>query len=475
MVSLDSFVNSKINFLSPRANSVGLGLYGNNRKQFVTGVTKYRKLFQSFPVKKNATIGIIHTLNFEYFCIIYAAVSLGYNLIVLDQKFNNQSCHKGFLPLDFVVFDRLLEDTASNNLYWRTNARYQIDTTILDIVDLYQHTETLNLSMDFDFTHCSMLSSSTSGTVSEPKLVSHSYEYLLALAQRNAEVLHFSGRVAHFKNLHHGSSLPVFFLPSTVACDYHVCLPWKDIIGSPHNKQIYNYTASLDINHLMFYRTDMLLDFLKHVLIEGLTFSDLTVYTLYYVDKDLHQYIKGKNIKIVSIFGCTETSGPIMINTLTNQNVDQFDPHVFYLLDDFFKVTIMPDGTRVQSQNGLVDHVIHDKFEQIGTATFRHLGRSDFFRINDTQISPEGLEQILVELKIPGHVVIDLPKQQLYLAVWDRSDLDSQLESVNKKLSAVYLTNGLTIKHAANLNKNDFMSGIKLNQEQLRSFFRTVH
>ena len=57
--------------------------------QLKSGVEKWTKIFQGLSLRKNPKIGIIHELNFEYICILFAAIQVGANFVILDSRFDN--------------------------------------------------------------------------------------------------------------------------------------------------------------------------------------------------------------------------------------------------------------------------------------------------------------------------------------------------------------------------------------------------
>jgi acyl-CoA synthetase (AMP-forming)/AMP-acid ligase II len=361
--------------------------------------------------------------------------------------------------------------------YWETNARHWIDARQIPCTDITEKDSSLSMpSMDFDLNKYHILSATTSGTTSKPKKILHNYQYFINIAKRNCQVLNLSGKAAHVRNLHHGSSLPVYFLPSVMSCDLHLCLTWiePNSITDEYLYEIMSWTEYLDINHIFFPYSSMLVQFLQMISQRNMQFTNLRLYTLYYIDPDLKKYIKDRNIEIVSIFGCTETSGPILINRLNNQNSHTFDPTIFYAPDDFFTIEPSESTTRIRSRCGTIDHVMHDRFVKLEDNHFKHIGRSDFYRINDIEINLIQMQQLKDRLHINGEIVVDLLKQTLYLAMWDNSNCASTQELLNDELKNLFDSDLIYISKSANLNKFDFMSGIKPNQELLRNYFRLM-
>lgn len=450
------------------------GSWFHRNTQLKIAIAKWQKIFQSYQPGPNPTIGIVHHIDFEYFAMVYAALGLGYNFVTLDHRFDNESFHKDLLPLDFVVYDHLVHQTDSIE-YWITNAKHCINAgQVPDTGPDQIEGQTDLVGLEFDWSQFNMLTAVTSGSTSAPKKILHNYRYFIDVATRNARVLNFKGKAAHIRNLHHGSSLPVFFLPAVMSCDLHLCLPGFNthkVLPQQEFCKIANCIEYMDINHVMFPSPDLLLQFLKIVKHHNMHFTDLKLYTLQYIDPDLKEYIRDKNIEVISIFGCTELSGPIMINSLCNDNIDTFDPKIFYLLDDFFCIQLTDHGTEIESKSGLVKHFMHDQFEKVGAASYRHLGRSNVHNISGAVIDQPTLEKIPKVLNFDGQLIVDTNQQTLYLAVWNQDDCKKIQDSVNIELEKMF---GVKVSAAANLNKTDFVSGIKLNQEQVRNYFRKL-
>lgn len=481
MMDLNDFINKNLRVFQLALDEDGNGPLLHKPHHLQAGIAKWQQIFRSLDLDRpNPTIGLLHHLNFEYICMLYAAMSMGVNFVVLDARFDDQSTHKVFLPLDILVYDDNMDIMCDDPEYWKQNARNHIDARQVPKTRIGEADTGVraDVALDFDPAQAQILSSTTSGSTGQAKIVTHSYQYILDIAQRNADVLGFQGRAAHIKNLYHGSSMPVFYLPSLIRSDFHYCVPWAGTSSLAEVKRYVKndlgWSEHLDINHILFPHTYMIDKFLETVVDQNMIFSDLTVYTLSYIKPEYHRAIRGRNIRIVSIFGCTETSGPVLINTLSNDNIDEFDPMIFYSLDDFFEITLLPDGTRVRSKNGLVDHVMSDKFELISDGCYRHLGRSDLYRINDVVIDLARLADIRARFSTDLDIIIDTVEQKLYLALWEEQDPKEITDQVNQELDQTFGSELLYISETSNLNKLDYISGIKLSQELVREHFRNL-
>jgi hypothetical protein len=473
MVDLENLISNNFRTFQATVDEHGNGPLLFRRADLIPEIERWTNILQSSSLPQNPKIGIVHELNFRYVCIIYACINIGANFVVLSGRFDNNSSHKSFLPLDLVIYDYTLIDTFSGGLeYMENNSNKLINVEKLPSYN--QH-----VAPDFNLLHTTILSSTTSGTTSTPKQISHSYEYILDIAQRNINVFKFSGKVAQLKNLYHGSSLPVFFLPTVMACNMHVCSAYPNTeymnrqdIKLFITQNMLPWFEYIDVNHILLPYTDLVEHLLTCINNTNSYFSNLTLYTLSYIRPEWKDLIRNRNIKIISVYGCTETSGPIFINQLDSSNLDNFDNKVFYLPDDFFQVILTDYGTIVKAKNHSVTHTMNDLFEHIGEHKYKHLGRSDICRINDISINQQQLLDLASDLGIDGQLVIDKDLEKIYLAIWNKDVIISYCkDKINQALLDLY---GKTIQitKCNTLDKNLYITGIKLNHELLRTHFR---
>jgi acyl-CoA synthetase (AMP-forming)/AMP-acid ligase II len=450
----------------------GEGPFLNRYDELITAINKWQKIIQSNTTVENPKVGIIHELNFEYVALIYACINIGAEFIILDGIFNNNSKHNEFLPLDLVIGDHII-DQINSRAYW-----IEHNTPIVDFNSTYSESDNLVVSDLNKISNYFLLGAATSGTTGSPKKVEHTYDFMLDLAVRNADILKLSGRVAHIKNLHHGSSLPVFFLPSLITSNFHFYTPLPVLTETEEALKHLSYYFTkwieyLDINHINVPYTDLVENILKSIDQHNAQFSNLTLYTLSYIRPEWAQLIKGKNIKIVSIFGCTETSGPVLINQLDNTNLDTFDNTIFFALDDFYQIELLPHGTKVNDCKNRVNFTMSDIFTKVGSNEYKHQGRSDICRINDIELNISTIHNVANLVGIDGQIVVDKNRQKLYLAVWDNSEVLQSAKKVDTKLAELYYNSGpVKLSLAKHLDKNKYLSGIKVDMEKLRREFR---
>lgn len=336
-----------------------------------------------------------------------------------------------------------------------------------------------------------LIKSVTSGTTGEPKLVTHTHKLFYLLMDRNAKIynLQTQNRCLHTKILHHGSVIGVFFLPTLKYCARHYWinpskLPAK--VGFYANME----TTDLDLDHRNILFSQILTKVINDQLIDRvLLFYDMINILFFNVDRDynktnktkatlyvlspvkkiiLDKLIKEYNFELVSIFGCTESSGPLFLQVLNNENYDSIIENNFGKpLDDFYDLNIldnqeleitMPDNNKI---------IPGDRFEKIGD-DFYFLGRRNNFKIEGQTI----LTTLLVDffeskfnMKI-GHdfnLVFDQPNQKIYL----RYETPIDLIQLNKELSTI-LGQAYKIHYQSTDPIKNFMSGIKFDADLFR-------
>jgi hypothetical protein len=111
--------------------------------------------------------------------------------------------------------------------------------------------------------------------------------------------------------------------------------------------------------------------------------------------------------------------------------------------------------------------VPNDRFKK-RSKFYEHIGRNDITKIDGTIFDLSMLKK-LNDMNEHANLIVDPVKNSIYLAFWYRKDDNLELEYSN--FFRERFTN-LKINKTAVLNKNHFMSGIKLDQELLRDHFR---
>lgn len=271
----------------------------------------------------------------------------------------------------------------------------------------------------------------SSGTTGSPKKIQHTHDFMCRLGKRNSHM--FYGSVVTTRKFMHGSSFATFFLPTLMSDDV------TDIRASGRHTQTLD-----DVDHVQFPYTEDIEQFING----DINFPKLNVYTLAAIRPE---WKNGKVKNIISLYGMSETSGPVMINTL---NDDNFAPNKFYPIDNFYKLEI---------KDGLLcvdDLQTSDKFSREGNR-YVFYGRDDLIRINDVEVPVQEYQSYIGN----GTLVIDFLYNKIYLAMWDES---IDIDKVQSKFDRRHV-----ISKSAVLKKPMFMSGIKLDIQALREYFRS--
>jgi hypothetical protein len=303
-----------------------------------------------------------------------------------------------------------------------------------------------------------MLFCTSSGSTGTPKIIKHNHNFMYNLVMRNKKF--FKGSVLHLKNLHHGSSLAVFFLP-TLASDsvsFHTSCIFKieDII-----KTIYN----LKIENVMFPYTHDIENFLLNS--ENCVYNNLNIYTLSYISPNWQKYLTIGIQKFESIFGSNETSGPLFLSTLEDQYV-KFDPTEFNIIDDFYKfdfssvleVTMPIYNTKIKTNDIFIKE----------NKKIYHKGRKDIIKINQAILDLQDLTAISNKINNTGEIITDTVYNKIYVALWTDLEYVKNVKIIKKELKKINYR--LKIDNIKILKIDDFYRGIKLDKELIRDYFR---
>ncbi len=208
--------------------------------------------------------------------------------------------------------------------------------------------------------------------------------------------------------------------------------------------------------------------FIEASIRNNIRWPNLNVQTLSYIQEKSKQAIKSNVIRsITSIFGSNETSGPVFSAYIDRQNTNQ-DSSLFDHIDDFYKIKLY-DGGLLGVTLPVYDNEIitNDLFEQQGVF-YKHKGRSDLIKI-DGEILDIKIINDLNEKNPAAYIVTDTIRNCLYLAFWDTVDESLEIEYDNFFKNNF---NRINIKKSTVLNKRKFLTGIKIDNELLREYFR---
>ena len=349
---------------------------------------------------------------------------------------------KSVMPINFVFLDKIsiekLKEEKSN--------KQKLYSELAEKVIVYDehfdcsYNDTINAVGD-----SILIKSCSSGTTGTPKSISHSHSFICKVAKRNSKS--FYGSVMCTRIFHHGSSFATFFLP-TILSDRVDCIYYS--YDKAKYRQQEDYLKIID--HIQFpYPTDIKEFFKKTPSL----YPQLNVYTLAKIHTGWKKHL-GKKVKdIISLFGSSETSGPIFTQHLSDENFEQdrfIDPDGWY------------DPKIIDGKLNLTG----DRFEYNDDGSYKFLGRDDIVTIQGQQIS---LQEINYQAKKHigyCHVTIDTVYDKVYLCIWnDEDDLSDEIEKFRSLYSLVFQT-----KFFSRIMDNKFLCGIKIDNEAIRDHFR---
>lgn len=331
-----------------------------------------------------------------------------------------------------------------------------------------------------------LIRSMTSGTTGEPKLAFHTHKFFYDLMLRNSKVYDLKGqnKCLHTKILHHGSVLGVFFLPTLYSCSRHYwinpnvamsdnvkILSGKSIeVAFPQNTLLPKILAKVIKAHnidkvLLFY--DMI-EFLYND-INNSTKNNLTVYVLSPVQQHIVDKMVGEfNYEIVSIFGCTESSGPLFLQTVNNKNYKNFNYKNFGKpLDDFYGLNLIQDNLLEITMPDNQKILSGDKFQKVDDE-FIFLGRNNSFKIKGQTIIMDLLidffeNKLGKKSGLDFHVIFDQPNEKIFLRYIENLDFEQINHEITNELGSNYQIHFQSLEP-----KTNFMSGIKFDADLFR-------
>jgi hypothetical protein len=427
-------------------------------------------LQHQYNCKEGQSVLIGITTSTLQIAAFFACAELGLAVVIVDHNRNDNWINANYvdpktasmLPIDFFLVTSDEYNIPKYKLF------YEICETTVVVKNLDNLDNTPN-----NYLGCTensiLLKCTSSGTTGTAKLVLHNHKFLHDLVLRNKTF--FYGNVCMAHNLNHGSSPATYFLPAL--CSEHTLtfvsymityIVEKDRYGKDSIDIAMHKFSSLKFDHLMIPYSNLIDDFLRYA-----NHKNLNLYTLSSIKQNwLQFFLDGKVKNIISIFGCNETSGPTFINEIADP---AFIENKYKLVDNFYdinllnlnllEVTMPVYGTKI---------VTNDLFEKIGD-DYYHKGRNDLYRVNGHVVDVEKYNKTAAKI-FNGMIIVDTMKDKLYLAIWaNTTDLSHKLEELNTMLG-LYSNGTHKIDKYAVLDQSKFYSGIKLDMEFLRDYFR---
>jgi hypothetical protein len=425
---------------------------------------------------ESVLIGLV-VVNIDYLAICIAAAELSLRIVVVDYNRSDDFKDIEFYdskttllsPIDIFLHDIPSDDLSEcnkHNFFVNcSNRSYNIHEDLVyqtpSSIDLDKLDQLMPSPQDV------ILRCTSSGTTGTPKIVEHTHEFMAAISTRNSKK--FKGKCIHIKNLNHGSSIAVYLLPSMISNDVteHVFYDVdEDIEFDGFVNDIEKHRE--DLEYIIFPYPYMIDKFIEASVRQSITWPLLNVQTLSYIQDSAKQAIKERIFNsITSIFGSNETSGAVVECYIDKDCVER-DSSYFSKIDDFYKIDIKENnliGITLPYYNQEI--VTNDVFEIID-GHYVHKGRNDLIKI-DGEIIDIRLINDLNKKYENAYLVTDSVMNCLYLAFWNKVDIEIYEEISN------YITDNfkkVKINKMTNLNKKSFMSGIKLDNELIREYFR---
>lgn len=412
-------------------------------------------------------------IDIDYLAVCIAAAELSLKIVIVDysraDEFNDIDFFdpktKLLSPIDIFLYDvpnqfLSLNETKRHNFFANcSNRSYSIVDNISYAIHRHHYRQSRKI---FPNPSDVVMRCTSSGTTGTPKIIEHTHEFLYKISMRN--VKKFSGKCVHIANLNHGSSLAVYLLPSLASdkVTEHLLYSYSPLEDFVDGLADYNDT----LEFVMFPYPYMIENFINSSKIRNTNWPNLNVQTLSYIQDTAKDAIKNNIFKsITSIFGSNETSGPVFEAVIDRTNTDQ-ESNVFIKEDDFYQIKLHENnliGITLPVYN--TEIITNDMFEKINDK-YVHNGRSDLIKIDGEIVDIKLINSVNEKYK-DFYLVTDSIKNCLYLACWNTTD---RADTISTEVNNMFKR--LAVKKIALLNKQSFFSGIKLDNELLREYFR---
>ena len=450
------FINKDIEFTDVNVHSANISI---NYVQMSQRIDWYKNLIQLHGGSHGHNIVIGTPPTVDQTACVFACLELGISISVVDYgrkdnfeqyKFTDPKTEL-LMPIDFFIVNET-DDTDKYDFFSKTC----VTTIIISEFDNSDVALNKRNSEVFATKDTVAIKCTSSGTTNKPKVIFHTHEFLYQVVSRNSNI--FDQVVGLAANLNHGSSVATYYLPAI-----HSTKVTQLVHFGSSSADLANALEIDTVNHLMIPYRSLLEQVSKS------KYPNTTFYTLSSISKEMKKRYNELHFRdIISIFGCNETSGP----TLTNRiSYDNFAEDIYYQVDDFYKIRIIEGklyvslpvyGTTINTQ---------DMFIKEGEK-YIFAGRNDLQRINGTDVNLTEYKRIASET---GNcdLIIDSARSAIYLAVWDNSTkVDKLVKRINKQFKTASNRDHY-INKVKVLDKQEFLSGVKIDYELLRHYFRT--
>jgi hypothetical protein len=194
----------------------------------------------------------------------------------------------------------------------------------------------------------------------------------------------------------------------------------------------------------------------------------LNIQTLSYIQDKPKAAIKNNIFKsITSIFGSNETSGPVFESFIDINSIEQ-DSQQFTKPDNFYTIKLQETGLLSVTLPVYNSEIITNDIFEKNDNYYTHKGRSDLVKIDGEILDIKIINDLNLKNK-ELYIITDTVKNCLYLAFWNNTN--AQLEHTYNDFFKNNFKK-VSIKKTAILDKNKFFTGIKIDNEMLREYFR---
>lgn len=462
---------------------------GISREYLFSVISYWKTKLLDQGVKKGDKIGFAITyMDISYIAILFASFELGLKLTILLKPSNVQEITQPkfniYFPLDVVFLDRFATKLFPElRDYFTKNSKSHIDVERIGYnfpvkKDFGKRAKKIYCDED----DISLLCTS-SGSTGYPKLISHTHKFFYDLCSNNWKPLEFNeeDRVLHLVTFNHGSSLGIFFLPSMYKCKWHY-FGIKDFSITVFNEENWKiFITFCQKNNIT--KVQSPFDYCTDYMVSSIEKSEhgcpnLTIFVLSFINPKWLSAVKsGKIKKIVSIFGCSETSGPLFL-PLINKDTENFDPYFLGKpINDFHNIQIINENLTVEipTYNTIVN--TEDAIKETEDGCY-FKGKKKAYRLNDVEINIYDIKGVvLTHVKDVNFndviVIVDEVYKRLYL-VSSNIKVMEHIDLVKEQISVFY-NNQIHVDNIFYIeNIQDFIVGIKPDREKLLSYIRQV-
>lgn len=449
-----------------------------NKEELCLHINFWKKFLLDNGAFRGCKVGLAtRVYEIYYLAITFACFELGLNLIILAKPYKSDKdiSTNPYFPLDLLLIDVVLDDPDFYDFYFK-NSKKNITNLFEVKTELIQDIGPV-LAVPEDV----CISCISSGTTDNPKKIEHTHKFFYELCSVNWQSLGFKydDKVLHLYTLQHGSSLSIHFLPSLHKCKEHYFfdqLPnstnddWTNFLTFCTEKKITKLQSPYNAY------TDKIINALEN---SEKGCPNLTINVLSFINPNWIVPIKNKKLKkIVSIFGCSETAGPLFL-PFADHNHLEYDPTCLGKpINEYYKIRLDNQKLLVHIPTYNKDVNTEDLLE-IKNGDYYFIGKNKVQRINDIEINLADLRTIIHKSLDSFHreiiIVVDELYNKLYIASDDKN-ISSYKDQMNQAVKSFY-NNRIEINDVVFLFDLEYFvaGGIKPNREKILKFIRQVN